>query len=116
MSSKEEIRPWGKYEILLDSDNCKVKRIIVSPHQRLSYQYHFKREEIWTIVSGEATITLEEDVFLASPGDIIKIPKKSKHRIANHSDEDIILIEVQLGTYFGEDDIVRLQDDYFREL
>ena len=79
-----EERPWGMFEVLLDSDDCKVKRITVYPGKRLSYQYHNKRNEVWTVVSGNATITL-------------------------------VFIEVQYGSYFGEDDIVRIEDDYDRK-
>ena len=109
-----EHRPWGKFENLLDTDYCKVKRITVKPGQRLSYQYHFKRSEVWTIVQGVAKITLDdiENWYLA--GEVIQIPAKMKHRIENDTEHDVIFIEVQHGDYFGEDDIVRLQDDYSR--
>ena len=109
-------RPWGEYEILLDSDYCKVKRITVNPKQRLSYQYHHKREENWTIVIGEATITLDDELFILRPGQSVKIIRGAKHRVENTQDDhDLIFIEVQTGDYFGEDDIVRLSDDYGRE-
>lgn len=112
----ESIRPWGNYEILLDTDYCKVKRIYVKPGQRLSYQYHHKRQEAWTVVSGVARITLDDVTEDYKPGETILIPLGAKHRMSNPSDSEImILIEVQTGTYFGEDDIVRVQDDYERE-
>ena len=111
----ESIRPWGNYEILLDVDYCKVKRIYVKPRQRLSYQYHHKRQEAWTVVSGVAKITLNDETKEYQSGETILIPLGAKHRMANPSDsEDMILVEVQTGTYFGEDDIVRVQDDYDR--
>jgi len=111
----ESIRPWGYYEILLDADYCKVKRIFVKPNQRLSYQYHHKRQEAWTVVSGVARITIDGDTKDYFPGDTVLIPLGAKHRMANpEDDKEMILIEVQTGTYFGEDDIVRVQDDYDR--
>ena len=111
-----EERPWGKFENLLDSEYCKVKRITVKPAQRLSYQYHHKREEVWTIVLGFGTVTMDGIESWFKKGDVIKIPTKAKHRIQNMSTEhDLVFIEVQNGTYFGEDDIVRLEDDYNRK-
>ena len=115
MSQDESIRPWGNYEILLDAEYCKVKRIFVKPEQRLSYQYHHKRQEAWTIVSGVAEITVDDVTNTYMPGETVLIPLGAKHRMANPSKTvDMILIEVQTGTYFGEDDIIRVQDDYDR--
>jgi len=111
----ESIRPWGHYDILLDEKYCKVKRIVVKPLQRLSYQYHHKRQEAWTIVSGIAAITIDGVTKNYVPGDTVLIPLKAKHRMQNADDKvDMILIEVQTGEYFGEDDIIRLEDDYDR--
>ena len=110
-----EHRPWGKFENLLDTDYCKVKRITVSPLQRLSYQYHHKREEVWTIVSGTGVVTIDGIRTQLSKGSVVQIPIGAKHRIENtNQEQDLIFIEVQSGTYFGEDDIVRLEDDYKR--
>jgi mannose-6-phosphate isomerase len=115
MTTDESVRPWGNYEILLDTEYCKVKRIFVKPEQRLSYQYHHKRQEAWTVVSGVAEITLNDVVSTHEPGETVLIPLGAKHRMANPGKtEDMVLIEVQTGTYFGEDDIVRLEDDYDR--
>ena len=111
---KEE-RPWGSFEHLLDTDYCKVKRIIVKPGQRLSYQYHHKRSEAWVIVQGIATVTLDDKEIAYTIGEIVDISVGTKHRVENRQDEDLRFIEVQVGTYFGEDDIVRLEDDYGRE-
>ena len=111
----ESIRPWGHYEILLDESYCKVKRIFVKPGQRLSYQYHHKRQEAWTVVSGIATITIDGKTNHYQPGETVLIPLGAKHRMANEEPVDMVLIEVQTGTYFGEDDIVRIEDDYDRE-
>lgn len=114
-SSTGPLRPWGRYEILFESEYCKVKRIIVKPGQRLSYQYHHKREEAWTVVSGIARITLDDVTKDYEAGETILIPLEAKHRMENPSeDKDMILIEVQTGEYFGEDDIIRIEDDYER--
>ena len=114
---KEE-RPWGSFENLLDEDYCKVKRIIVKPGQRLSYQYHKNRNECWVIVQGEATITHDDFLLVAKTtpeSNIVNIPAGTKHRVENKGEDDLIFIETQTGTYFGEDDIVRIEDDYGRD-
>ena len=116
MSNYIEHRPWGSFENLLDEDYCKVKRIIVKPGQRLSYQYHNKRSEVWVIVKGRAMITLDEGTKLYDSEDVINIPVGMKHRVENDGKEDLIFIETQTGTYFGEDDIIRLSDDYGRHV
>ncbi len=116
MSNYIEERPWGKFEVLVDSDYCKVKQITVKPGGRLSYQYHHKRSEIWTIVAGVASVTLNDNPTMDyGYGMFVTIPQGIKHRVENQGNEDLIFIETQTGTYFGEDDIVRIQDDYNRE-
>lgn len=112
---EHDIRPWGEYFVLEESTTHKVKKIIVKPGGRLSYQYHHYRSEVWTIVQGEAIITLDGVDQVYKAGQIAQIPLGAKHRIQNQSNKDLIFIEVQLGTYFGEDDIVRIEDDYNRE-
>ena len=107
-------RPWGKYFVLADEPNYKLKRIEVNPGQRLSYQYHHKRQEQWTIIEGNPTIILDDEVIELSYGKSIFIPVGAKHRIMNLTDNPVVLIEVQTGSYFGEDDIIRLEDDYSR--
>ncbi len=108
-------RPWGNYTVLCDdAPDHKVKRIVVHPGKRLSYQRHSKRAEHWFIVSGTATVTLDGNVTTVPAGQAIDIPRESAHRIANEGAADVVFIEVQQGTYFGEDDIVRLEDDYGR--
>ena len=109
-----EERPCGKFEILMEDIGCKKKRITVKPGGRLSYQYHHKRSEVWTIVSGTATITLDELTKDYEYGDTVLIPQGTKHRVENQLDDDLVFIEVQHGSYFGEDDIVRIEDDYMR--
>ncbi len=110
-----EDRPWGTFEILHQEDRCKVKKIIVKPGGRLSYQYHQKRREAWTIISGMATITLDDVVEYYHYGENILIPQGTKHRVENQLEDDLVFIEVQTGSYFGEDDIVRIEDDYDRK-
>ena len=107
-------RPWGAYEVLVDSEYTKVKRIFVEPGGRLSYQKHFKREEHWIIVQGQPHITINGKVASYNEGDVIHIPKEALHRIENKTSTQVVFIEVQRGTYFGEDDIVRVEDDYNR--
>jgi len=109
-----EYRPWGKYEVLLNSNDVKVKRITVNPNSRLSYQYHEKRREQWMVVSGSLTIILDDEKVFREPGETIHIPLGAKHRAWNETDDPVVFIEVQTGDYFGEDDIIRLEDDYNR--
>lgn len=108
-------RPWGQYVVLLDTPITKVKAIQVEPHQRMSYQYHLKRSEVWTIVGGELTIILDDEKVFRKAGETIKIPQGAKHRAWNETDDPVNFIEIQTGEYFGEDDIIRLDDDYDRE-
>jgi len=109
-------RPWGTYTVIDESDTFKVKRITVEPGQRLSYQTHEHRSEYWTIVKGHGTVTLEDgEEKRVQVGDAIYIEKNDPHRISNVGESPLVFIEVQLGDYLGEDDIVRLEDDYNRE-
>jgi len=114
MGNYIEHRPWGSFENLLDTDYCKVKRIIVKPGQRLSYQYHHERTEHWVIVQGDAIVTLNDKDHIFKEGMVVEIPVGTKHRVKNEFDKNLIFIETQTGTYFGEDDIVRIEDDYGR--
>lgn len=112
---EDNVRPWGRYDILDEGKYHKVKRITVNPGQRLSYQSHKQREEVWTIVEGIAIVTQNGDIKAYLPGDVVKIPKGMKHRVANTTiDNPLVFIEVQLGEYLGEDDITRYEDDYQR--
>lgn len=114
-SLSEYETPWGKWMVLDDANNFKVKKIVIKPGQRLSYQKHEKRSEFWYVVQGEAVVTLEDVEHKLSRGEFINVPTAAKHRMANASQEqDLIFIEVQTGTYFGEDDITRFSDDYGR--
>lgn len=110
-----EQRPWGYYTILSSDDSYKLKKIVVNPEQRLSYQSHAQRKETWVITKGYAKITLDGIEKLYTVGDTVVIDYGVKHRIHNASDSHPVeFIEVQTGTYFGEDDIVRYSDDYGR--
>jgi mannose-6-phosphate isomerase len=107
-------RPWGNFTVLDEGATFKVKRIEVYPGKRLSYQMHSQRAEHWYLVQGRATVTLDGQEISVQAGEAIDIPTGTAHRIENPGTEKMIFIEVQRGTYFGEDDIVRLDDDYGR--
>lgn len=107
-------RPWGTYEVLQDAEQYKVKRIVVKPGSKLSLQKHFHRNEHWIVVSGTATVTVDEDVFLVRPNESTYIKMGQVHRLENHGKIDLVMIEVQVGEYTGEDDIVRIDDVYGR--
>ncbi len=109
-----EQRPWGSFTILEDRQSYKVKRIEVLPGKRLSYQKHEKRAEHWVIVKGEAMVTLEGQAISLLPGHALDIARMAAHRIGNPGKDLLTFIEVQRGDYFGEDDIIRLDDDYGR--
>ncbi|MDO8626813.1 MAG: phosphomannose isomerase type II C-terminal cupin domain [Candidatus Magasanikbacteria bacterium] len=109
-----EERPWGWFKILLETPQYKVKEILVKPNSRLSYQSHKRRSEHWLIVQGTATVVLNDVAWVKKAGDSIEVPVGAKHRIGNHTAEDVIFIEIQRGEYFGEDDIERYSDDYNR--
>ena len=110
-----ETRPWGSYTILDESDSFKVKRIEVLPGKRLSYQRHQKRAEHWFVVQGKAKVTLNDEEILVDTGRSIDIGRGDAHRVENpHETELLVFIETQTGTYFGEDDIERLSDDFGR--
>lgn len=109
-----ENRPWGQFTVMEDAEHYKLKHLRVNPGQRLSLQMHHQREEHWIIVAGTPTITVGEKTWQAKPGEYIHIPTQARHRIGNQGKTPAELVEVQLGSYFGEDDIVRFEDDYNR--
>tara|TARA_Y100000741_G_scaffold322122_1_gene271663 strand:- start:323 stop:670 length:348 start_codon:yes stop_codon:yes gene_type:complete len=111
---EKEERPWGRFYVLHKDLNFKIKKIEVDPGHRLSYQYHNFRSEVWVIIKGEATINIDGNENEFSKGKTIVIPTGAKHRVKNNGKEKLVLVEVQTGTYFGEDDIVRIEDDYKR--
>ena len=117
ISIESEERPWGRFFVLHDEPNYKLKRIEVDPGGRLSYQYHHKRSEAWTIVEGVGSITLDGDVKDYSKGETVLIPQGVKYSIENNGLEKVVFTEFQTGSYFrifGENYIVRIQDDYNR--
>lgn len=111
----KDYRPWGNYQIL-DEENAqfKVKRIYVSPNKRLSYQMHTYRNEHWVVVKGTATVTIDDEVFDLLEGESTYIKSNQKHRLENKTDDIVEIIEVQLGSYLEEDDIIRFDDDFSR--
>ena len=111
---EENIRPWGRYDILLDNPNVKIKTITVEPNQRLSLQSHKHRREQWIVTKGTLTVCLFDKEYTLIEGNTIYIGMGSKHRAWNKTNEPVEFIEVQTGDYFGEDDIIRYEDDYNR--
>jgi mannose-6-phosphate isomerase len=113
-SPRYDERPWGNFTVLDEGAGYKVKRIEVLPGKRLSYQKHARRAEHWFIVSGVAKVTLDDREIILKAGEHIDIPVGAAHRIENPGGEKVIFIEAQRGDYLGEDDILRLQDDFGR--
>jgi mannose-6-phosphate isomerase len=107
-------RPWGWYETVSEVSGNKVKRIRVHPGQKLSLQKHHQRAEHWVVVLGRAQVTVGERVVELVPGQHVDIAIGEVHRLANLTADPVEIVEVQFGSYLGEDDIVRLQDDYGR--
>ena len=108
-------RPWGTYTVLEDTPGYKIKRIEVKPGKRLSLQKHFHRNEHWIVVSGTATVTVGEEIKLIRPNESTYIKMGEVHRLENEGKIPVVLIEAQVGEYTGEDDIVRIEDDYKRD-
>jgi mannose-6-phosphate isomerase len=113
-SPRFDRRPWGTFTVLDEAEGFKVKRIEVLPGKRLSYQKHFQRAEHWVVVQGTAKVTLDDREIIVEAGEAIDIAIGAAHRVENPSKETLVFIEVQRGGYLGEDDIVRLQDDFGR--
>jgi mannose-6-phosphate isomerase-like protein (cupin superfamily) len=113
-SPRFDQRPWGTFTVLDEGEGFKVKRIEVYPGKRLSYQKHSQRAEHWVVVKGTAKVTLDDRDILLEAGEAIDIRIGSAHRVENPGEQTLIFIEVQRGSYLGEDDIVRLQDDFGR--
>ena len=107
-------RPWGTYTVLEDTPGYKIKRIVVKPGKRLSLQKHFHRSEHWIVVSGTATVTVGERTLLVRPNESTYIKMGEIHRLTNEGKIPVVLIEAQVGEYTGEDDIIRITDDYNR--
>jgi len=114
-SPKFDQRPWGSFTVLDEGADYKVKRIEVLPGKRLSYQRHSRRSEHWFVVTGIAKVTLDGVEILVKAGEAVDIATEVAHRVENpEPNELLVFIETQLGNYFGEDDIVRLDDDFGR--
>ncbi len=113
-SPRFDRRPWGTFTVLDEEDGFKVKRIEVLPGKRLSYQKHTQRAEHWVVVQGTAKVTLDDREIIVKAGEAIDIAVGSAHRVENPGEAVLVFIEVQRGNYLGEDDIVRLQDDFGR--
>jgi mannose-6-phosphate isomerase-like protein (cupin superfamily) len=113
-SPRFDRRPWGTFTVLDEGDGFKVKRIEVLPGKRLSYQKHAQRAEHWVVVQGTARVTLDDRDVTVRAGQAIDIAAGAAHRVENPDQEMLVFIEVQRGQYLGEDDIVRLQDDFGR--
>ncbi len=114
LAPRFDSRPWGSFHVLDEGHTYRVKRIEVLPGKRLSYQKHSQRAEHWIVVQGMARVTLDGREIALSSGDAVDIPLGAAHRIENPAGEKLVFIEIQRGGYFGEDDIVRLQDDFGR--
>jgi mannose-6-phosphate isomerase len=106
--------PWGSFEVLSETPDHKVKRIVVEPGGCLSLQLHHRRLEHWFVISGKGMAIAGDKRKSLRAGSSIDIPRKAKHRLQNSSDENLIIIEVQTGEYFGDDDIERFEDKYGR--
>lgn len=107
-------RPWGTYSVLDDNERYKIKRIVVKPGKRLSLQKHLHRSEHWVVVSGTATCTVGDKTFYVRSNESTYIPMGELHRLQNEGKLPLVIVEVQVGEYTGEDDIIRLQDDFKR--
>jgi mannose-6-phosphate isomerase len=114
MQLERDVRPWGSYEVLFEGPDHKVKEIVVKPGSRLSYQVHARRSEHWFIVRGAGVVTLNDTPIVVEAGSAVDIALGASHRIENTGSDDLVFVEVQHGEYFGEDDIIRLEDDFGR--
>jgi mannose-6-phosphate isomerase len=110
-----EERPWGSWHVIDVNEGYKIKRIHVNPRSRLSYQTHEHRSEHWVVIQGIATCTIDDSEVEVRTGESIDVAQGAKHRIANAHGVELVIVEVQLGGYTGEDDIVRIEDDYGRD-
>jgi mannose-6-phosphate isomerase-like protein (cupin superfamily) len=109
-----DTRPWGSWQVLDEGEGYKVKRITVTPGSRLSYQTHEHRAEHWVVASGRATCVIAGETVVAEVGQCLDIEIGVPHRIGNADDAELVIVEVMRGAYLGEDDIVRLEDDFGR--
>src|ERR1700755_487702 len=110
MPLESEERPWGSWHVIDVADGYKIKRIHVNPGCRLSLQSHEHRSEHWVVVHGVATCEVDGEVIIVHREESIDVPLGARHRLGNEADEELVIVEVQLGTYTGEDDISRYED------
>jgi mannose-6-phosphate isomerase len=109
-----EERPWGSFTILDEGEGYKVKKLVFKPGKRLSLQYHNHRKEFWSVVEGTALVTCGDVIKEFTKGETAIIPQGAVHRLENRTNSQVTIIEVQNGDYLGEDDIIRLEDDFNR--
>ena len=109
-------RPWGSYTVLSEDEGYKVKKICVNPGQSLSLQMHYHRSEHWTVISGTGQLTLDDKTIIFRENESTFIPIGTRHRLGNPGKIPLYIIEVQIGKYLGEDDIVLFEDKYFRKV
>jgi mannose-1-phosphate guanylyltransferase/mannose-6-phosphate isomerase len=114
MNTETVTRPWGDYRVVDHGDRFQVKRITVMPGEKLSLQRHRHRAEHWIVVSGTADVTLHSDTLRVFENEAVFVPVGAAHRIANDGHVPLVIVEVQVGGYVGEDDIERLDDAYGR--
>jgi mannose-6-phosphate isomerase-like protein (cupin superfamily) len=108
------VRPWGSYTVLEESEKYKIKKIVVQPGKRLSLQLHNKRSEHWIVIAGKAQVVIGKKKYSLASGQSIYVPRKMPHRLSNTGKILLQIVEVAQGSYVGEDDIVRLDDDFGR--
>ena len=109
-------KPWGYYQILDSQNGYQLKKLFVNPKSKLSLQSHKYRSEHWVVLYGQATVTIDKNVYELSVNESIYIPMASKHRLENNTDKELVVGETQIGDYLGEDDIIRYKDIYKREI
>jgi mannose-6-phosphate isomerase len=114
LPGESDVRPWGKWEVLYCGDGYIIKKIEVKPGENLSIQYHKHRNEVWTIVSGQARAKINKKELQLRKGETVYIPLGINHSIENITEEGLIFIEIQMGSILQENDIVRLSDKYGR--
>jgi mannose-6-phosphate isomerase len=107
-------RPWGNYQVVDEGEGYKVKRIVVHPGKRFSLQRHTRRAEHWVVVAGQGRVTRDGETIGLGPREAVDIPVGAAHRLENVGDVPLVFIEIQTGSYFGEDDIERFEDDFGR--